>query len=224
MASGWAGLGIAGVMLIAGIALRVNPKSVVGLGGFLGTMLLLASLVVGCATVVGLIKRRMAGIGTRARRDPAPPRRRTEAPSVRRMPTTPPISRPLPREPARADFESLLTRGEMAFYDPLRDIVAGRFEVHVKPSLADVLGCRDHPDFRAIAAMHVDFLLCDRATLRPRLAIELDDASHRHRERDAADRRKAELLQHAGIPLMRQRCYPAYDVVALRQRIDEAMR
>lgn len=195
MASGWAGLGIAGAMLIAGLALRANPTSIMGLGGFLGTMLLLAAAVAGCATVVGVIKRRMAAIGTRTRPSAAPPRRLAPPASVR--PAAPPPSdvRPLERGPARAASESLLTRGEMAFHDPLRDIVEGRFEVHVKPSLADVLGWRGHPDFRAIAAMHVDFLLCDRATLRPRLAIELDDATHRRRDRDEADRRKAELLR-----------------------------
>ena len=87
-----------------------------------------------------------------------------------------------------------------------------------------MLGCRDRPDFAAVAAMHVDFLLCDRATLRPRLAIELDDASHRSSRRADADRRKAALLAAAGIPLLRQRCRVAYDVQALRESIDREAR
>ncbi len=70
--------------------------------------------------------------------------------------------------------------------------------------------------------MHVDFLLYDPSTLRPRLAIELDDASHQTGRRAATDRRKAELLRQAGIPVPRQRCRTAYDVQALREEIDRA--
>ena len=242
--SAWGGAIATSVLLVAGLAFQARPKSLVGVGGVLGSILLLCAAITALVTVMGVVMRLasrtadLAGETVIRRRDKAggngwggrrgktlrasmsPP---LPAAPVVRVPAASPPPPPPPLPPARA-VGSMLSRGEMAFYDPLRDIVAGRFEVHVKPSLVDVLGCRDHPDFKAISAMHVDFLLCDRATLRPRLAIELDDASHRAGRRADADRRKAELLRQAGIPLLRQPCRAAYDMQELRETIDRAIR
>jgi len=118
----------------------------------------------------------------------------------------------------------MLSKGEMAFYHPLRDIIAGRFEIHVKPSLADVLQCRNDPRAKRIATMHVDFVLCDIRTLEPCLAIELDDRSHRRAKSASADRWKEELLAERGIPLLRQRCEVAYDVKLVTLAIERAIR
>ncbi len=120
--------------------------------------------------------------------------------------------------------DSLLTPGELAFYHPLREIVGNRFTIQIKPSLADVLQRRSDPRWKTIASMHVDFLLCDAKTLRPCLAIELDDRSHRTGRRADADRYKEELLAEQGIPLLRQRCEQAYDVEKLRMNIERALR
>jgi len=111
----------------------------------------------------------------------------------------------------------------MAFYLPLREIVAGRYEVHVKQSLVDVLDSRSDPRWMDMARMHVDFLLCDIHTLRPCLAIELDDRSHRHKKNVAVDKWKEELLSEKGIPFLRQPCERAYDIHSLKRAIEQAV-
>jgi hypothetical protein len=221
------GIGATGVLGIAGLVFVSQPKWMGGFSPLVGLAVLLFAGCVGIVTLIGWLKRVVTG-GPRERAGKpggAPGARRGWVPrSARGVNDSDVSAAPLPRiaAPVIGPAGSMLSQGEMAFYDPLRDIVAGRFEIHVKPSLVDVIGRRDASDFHEIAKMHVDFLLCDRATLRPRLAIELDDASHRSPQRRWVDGRKAELLQQAGVPLLRVRCAQAYDVAEIRETIDRA--
>jgi hypothetical protein len=89
--------------------------------------------------------------------------------------------------------------------------------------MVDLLQCRDHPRFQKIAAMHVDVVLCEKQTMRPVLAIELDDRSHQFFRRRSADSWKAELLRGCRIPLLRQKCQTAYDLAAIRTAIQNAI-
>jgi len=50
---------------------------------------------------------------------------------------------------------------------------------------------------------HVDFLLCDPATMRPLLGVELDDASHQRRDREQRDRLMEQAFAAAELPLAR---------------------
>ncbi|MCX6615698.1 MAG: DUF2726 domain-containing protein, partial [Acidobacteria bacterium] len=60
-----------------------------------------------------------------------------------------------------------------------------------KVRLADVFFV-SRPDknrafYNRIIQKHVDFLACDPRSMKPLLAIELDDATHRHSDRIARD-------------------------------------
>lgn len=71
---------------------------------------------------------------------------------------------------------------------------------------------------------HLDFLLVTAAELRPALAIELDDASHRSGGGEkAADRDavKDAVLAAAGLPLLRVPAKQSYRVEDVRRRIIE---
>lgn len=76
-----------------------------------------------------------------------------------------------------------------------------------KMRLADVVFVRDlrhhFGHFSAISQRHLDFVLCDRSTLRPLVAIELDDRSHETERRRARDLRLEDILAAAGLPLIR---------------------
>lgn len=50
---------------------------------------------------------------------------------------------------------------------------------------------------------HVDFVLVEPESLRVMLAIELDDATHRRRDRAARDELVDRALESAGVPLLR---------------------
>lgn len=240
LGSAWVGAFLTILFVIIGVGLRAQPKAIAGLAPMLGGLMLLVAAVLALVTVIGAFVRGGESILSGAsawlfgRRSgarstpPAPPppgtsrrvgKQVAHAPSkTRRAPSE--AATP-PRPPARMP-ESPLSKGEQAFYAPLCDVVAGQYHVMAKQSLVDVLKLRSHPQFASIAKMHVDFLLCDPQTLTPRLAIELDDRSHRDPRRAAADEYKAQLLRDGGIPLLRQQCRAAYDVQELRERIRRA--
>ena len=84
---------------------------------------------------------------------------------------------------------SLLTPTESQFYTALSEAVGPMAVIQCKVRLADLLltAPRDLAAFRRVSQKHVDFVLCDRATLRPCVAVELDDHSHDRTDRMRRD-------------------------------------
>jgi hypothetical protein len=131
--------------------------------------------------------------------------------------------------------DSLLTPGEKPFYAVLREAVGPRFAIMVKVRLEDVLIVpkmeRGDEDARSkhwsargfVKSRHLDFLLCDPATLRPVLAIELDDESHQSQQARHGDDVKNKALQSAGLPLLRVKASGKYLVEEVRGRMGEVM-
>jgi len=113
-----------------------------------------------------------------------------------------------------ASRETLLTRGEAAFHGPLQEAVGGRYLIMCKVRVADVLTCSE-ADWRhgfggAISQKHLDFVLCEPASTRIVLAIELDDRSHEAEHRRRRDKFLNEALRTAGIPLLRIKARAQY--------------
>ncbi len=123
---------------------------------------------------------------------------------------------------------SLLTEPELAFYRALHDAVGGQWAIHTMVRLADLIQVRPQtPKFQAwqsrIHAKHIDFLLCDRGTLEAKLALELDDATHRRPDRQMRDQFVNRALADAGVPLLRIDVGQSYDAGQLRKSIDERL-
>jgi len=108
----------------------------------------------------------------------------------------------LPAKPKNGELpyrlkKSLLTERESKFFRVLLTVVENRgLLVVVKPRLADFLdvtlekyvkGSQFNTYFNKIAKKHVDFLLLDRESFTPVLAIELDDKTHQRADRVARD-------------------------------------
>src|SRR5258708_4799703 len=70
-----------------------------------------------------------------------------------------------------------------------------------------------------IAARSVDFLICDPATLRPRLVIELDEPSHAKPERQTRDEEVESILRAAGLPCLRVLTSRTYDTRELAETV-----
>jgi very-short-patch-repair endonuclease len=70
-----------------------------------------------------------------------------------------------------------------------------------------------------LGAKSIDFLLCDPKTLRPLLAIELDDATHAQARRQTRDEHVDALLEAAGLPFLRVLASRQYDVQELRATV-----
>ncbi len=124
----------------------------------------------------------------------------------------------------RDDF---LSAAELSFYRVLMLALDGSHLVCPKVNLADlffVARPNENQSYRnKIDRKHVDFLLCDTATMKPIMGIELDDASHARRDRQDRDEFVDQVFEAAGLPLVRIRAAASYSpqVVAdlVRQNI-----
>lgn len=123
--------------------------------------------------------------------------------------------------------ETLLSRGEAAFFGPLQAAVGSGYLIMCKVRLADVVTCPVRQDqrgpFSAISQKHLDFILCDPRTTRFVLAIELDDRSHEQDHRKRRDTFVNDVLRAAGIPLLRLRAASRYSVIETRERINTVL-
>lgn len=123
---------------------------------------------------------------------------------------------------------ALLSRGEAAFFRPLRRAVGRDFLIMCKVRLADVVTCPVRRDrrgpFAAISQKHLDFVLCELKTTRIILAVELDDRSHEAEHRKRRDRFLNETLQAAGIRLLRIKARAQYSSDIIRRLVFARLR
>jgi very-short-patch-repair endonuclease len=129
-----------------------------------------------------------------------------------------------PAKPPYQKRRSLLTAAEIRFYRVLQGAVVGDWPIFAMVRLADLIQVKAKTAgyqrwFNPIVAKHVDFVICDPETLEPRLAIELDDASHNSPKRIARDQLVNAALAAAGLPLLRVRAAKSYDAGDLRKQV-----
>ena len=116
----------------------------------------------------------------------------------------------------RDDF---LSPAELSYYRVLSTAVAGKAVVLTKVGLADLFfvpcseGSRSF--WNRIAQKHVDFIVCDRETMRPLVGVELDDRSHERSSRQERDGFVDEVFRVAGLPLIHAPVRSAYSVPEL---------
>jgi len=124
----------------------------------------------------------------------------------------------------RDDF---LARAEASFFHVLRAAVAADYLIFPKVRLADlVFPPRQEGQFGAwqrINRKHVDFVLCDPRTLRPLVALELDDRSHRRPDRLERDAFVDRVFADAGLPLVHVPARRSYDMRMVAALLDTAL-
>ena len=117
-----------------------------------------------------------------------------------------------------------LTRAEQACFNALTAAVGNEYYVFAQVHLDSILneemrgqnwkGARAH-----INQKSVDFLLCDKTDISPKLAIELDDKSHERADRKERDSEVERILKEAGIPLLRLQNHGNLDVTELADKV-----
>ena len=120
----------------------------------------------------------------------------------------------------RDDF---LSPAEKTFYDVLCQAVSGRAIICPKVRLSDVFFIVERFQHLGLAnkldRKHIDFLLCSIDTVRPIVAIELDDRSHLRADRRERDAFVDQVFVAAGLSLVRIPCSRCYDISVLSERI-----
>lgn len=120
----------------------------------------------------------------------------------------------------RDDF---LSPNELSFYRVLVSLLGTDFVVQSKVRLADIFFVAQQDasfsHFNRISQRHLDFLVCDSATMRPVLGIELDDSSHDREDRKERDRFVDSVFQSARFPLVRIRAQRSYNPRVIGEQI-----
>lgn len=123
--------------------------------------------------------------------------------------------------------DDFLSAAELSFFHVLRSVIGAEGVVLAKVRLGDLLFTRQpHKNLPArsrIQQKHVDFVLCDPATMRPRLVLELDDASHQREDRRERDGFVDAALQAAGLPILHVRAARTYGPREVAEQIRTAI-
>ena len=126
-------------------------------------------------------------------------------------------------------FESkkaLMSPGELKFFRALDAAVGGHYRVFSKVRLADIVQPVKKSNrsvwysaFGVIKSKHVDFVVCDPATMGFQLVVELDDKSHDRSDRAERDQKVDDILAQANIPVLHVPAKAAYSTEELRGRL-----
>lgn len=118
----------------------------------------------------------------------------------------------------------LLTKAERSFFGVLESSLSESYLIFAKVRLADLIKVHSKTEsrqtfFNRIQSKHIDFVICDREYIRPLVAVELDDSSHKKTNRQDRDEFVDDALNAAGLPLVRFQAKTAYN----RQEVAETL-
>lgn len=118
----------------------------------------------------------------------------------------------------------ILTPNEMAFFHTLQGAVGEHYLIFPKVPLATFVEGRAHSPSAQTSFMNqidkrMDFVLVDPPDLRLHLVVEVDDRTHESEHRRRRDRLVEDVLQRAGIKLVRIPAAHSYDVATLQRQL-----
>jgi very-short-patch-repair endonuclease len=118
-----------------------------------------------------------------------------------------------------------MSRAEHECYNALLVAVGDKYyvfpQVHLTSIIDNkVIGQSWNGSFRHINQKSVDFVLCDKKYISPKLAIELDDKTHLKKDRVERDREVERILDEAGLPLLRIENHGHFNSGELSEKIN----
>ena len=124
--------------------------------------------------------------------------------------------------------ESLFTYRERVFFKALLEDVGDQYQVFAKVRLGDILWLFNEPENRKfhnnqLQCKHFDFVVCDKDSYKPLLAIELDDSSHDKYDHHARDEFKERVCKETRLKLLREQVQKTYPKGYVGERVHSAI-
>lgn len=122
--------------------------------------------------------------------------------------------------------EYVMSKPEQACFNVFKEIIGEKYyifpQIHL-PTFLDhkIVGQNWFGAFRHIDEKSVDFVLADKQTFLPVLAVELDEKSHEQPIRQDRDKEVERILDDAKMPLLRIRNEDLRDKKELLKKIEE---
>lgn len=121
--------------------------------------------------------------------------------------------------PARyARKDTIITAPEQALLEILRGLYGAKYEILPQMALLSLVEKLNYTSYRNELFRIVDFVIADGGFF-PLVVIELNDKSHLRADRVERDRKVADILQKAGLPLVTLTPDEAGDVSCVRRAI-----
>jgi hypothetical protein len=124
----------------------------------------------------------------------------------------------------------LMSKAERSFFGVLEQVTdSSKYYIFPQVSLNNLVtvekGTGSYQTYHnKVDRKSVDFVLFEKSTISPVLAIELDDSSHDREDRQERDAFVDRVLAKAGLPLLHVRAQAAYDPKQLAASIIETIR
>lgn len=122
--------------------------------------------------------------------------------------------------------DSFLSKAELSFFGVLRQAVGDNGIIFAKVRIADVLATKRglsnsqrQTAQNKINMRHFDFIVCEKGTAKPLVAIELDDSSHNRKSQVARDKFVNRASEAAELPLLRIPAKAAYPIAQLKEQL-----
>ena len=122
----------------------------------------------------------------------------------------------------------LMTPAERSFFGVLEQALEQNWYIFSKVRLEDIIQVKKGIDKKKafglrnrIKSRHIDFILCDRKTLETVMCIELDDASHKRKDRIERDKFIDSALSVADVPIVRIPAKASYSVEFIKSQLLE---
>lgn len=120
----------------------------------------------------------------------------------------------------------MMTHSENEFFNLLTSHFGDKFYIFPQVNISSIL---DHTvkgqDWRAARAhinrMSVDYVICNKSSVKPLLAIELDDPTHNREDRQKRDTDVNRIFEEASLPLIRFSNISHLSSDAIAQKISE---
>ncbi len=122
--------------------------------------------------------------------------------------------------------EYFMTKSESEFFLMLNQAIGNKYYIFPQAHLSAILnhkvpGQNWKYAFSHINGKSVDYVLCDKQTLKTVYAIELDDYTHSYADRQERDGEVERMLSSTGIQLIRVADYKTFDVEKIAKRFAE---
>lgn len=121
---------------------------------------------------------------------------------------------------------SLLTKAEMNFYQVLKNAIDNEKQIICpKVRMIDVLWTKTYrmenklTFINKVNRKHFDFVICDKETLKPLMAIELDDKSHEEESRKERDEFVDSLFTELNFKVIHIPVQYSYNITELKEKI-----
>lgn len=110
--------------------------------------------------------------------------------------------KPVDEEKKYEQKDSLLTHHEKYFYDILEENFGINYKVQCQVNLASIINKTEQSKYQNELFRNVDFGIFDKETLKPLLLIEINDSSHKNKNRYERDLKVREILKQSNLNLI----------------------